>query len=215
MKTDPTYLIEELARLFPGAKAELVFHNPFECLCCVMISAQTTDASVNKVTPALFGKYPDAFALAKADVEDVEATIHSIGLYRNKAKNLVALAKELVEKYDGKLPEDKEKLKLLPGVGIKTANVVAGECFGIPAIAVDTHVARVSKRLGYANEDASPEQIEKILEGFVPEELQIKMHHRLIFFGRRICHAKGPECERCPFTATCTYFKKTSSKTGR
>ena len=215
MKPDSVYIAQELERLFPDARAELVFHNPFECLCCVMISAQTTDASVNKVTPALFAAYPDAFAMAKADVRDVEDKIHSIGLYRNKAKNLVELSKILVERYHGEVPSTKEALRSLPGVGIKTANVVGGECFGIPAIAVDTHVARVSKRLGYAKEEATPEEIEAILEKAFPQEIHIKTHHRMIFFGRRICHAQKPECERCPFTSGCLYFKKVASKTGK
>ena len=215
MKTDPGYVATELEKLFPEAKAELIFHNPFECLCCVMISAQTTDVSVNKVTPALFAAYPDAKAMAQADVKDVEDKIRSIGLYRNKAKNLVELAKILVRDYDGEVPNTKEELVKLPGVGIKTANVVGGECFGIPAIAVDTHVARIAKRLGLAPEKATPEEVEAKLEKKFPKELHIKMHHRIIWFGRRICHAQKPECGRCPFTYTCLYFKKTSAMTGK
>ena len=215
MKTDPGYVATELEKLFPEAKAELIFHNPFECLCCVMISAQTTDVSVNKVTPALFAAYPDAKAMAQADVKDVEDKIRSIGLYRNKAKNLVELAKILVRDYDGEVPNTKEELVKLPGVGIKTANVVGGECFGIPAIAVDTHVARIAKRLGLAPEKATPEEVEAKLEKKFPKELHIKMHHRIIWFGRRICHAQKPECGRCPFTDTCLYFKKTSAMTGK
>ena len=215
MKPDATRIAQELATLFPEAKAELNFRNSFECLCCVMISAQTTDASVNKVTPALFAAYPDAFAMAKAKVEDVEEKIRSIGLYRNKAKNLVALSQILVERFDGQVPSNKEDLRSLPGVGIKTANVVGGECFGIPAIAVDTHVSRVAKRLGFAKEDATPEEIEAILEKAFPKEIHIRMHHRMIFFGRRICHSQKPECGRCPFTGYCRYFKKTASNTGK
>lgn len=215
MKTDPGYVATELEKLFPEAKAELIFHNPFECLCCVMISAQTTDISVNKVTPALFAAYPDAKAMAQADVKDVEEKIRSIGLYRNKAKNLVELAKILVRDYDGEVPNTKEELVKLPGVGIKTANVVGGECFGIPAIAVDTHVARIAKRLGLAPEKATPEEVEAKLEKKFPKELHIKMHHRIIWFGRRICHAQKPECGRCPFTDTCLYFRKTSVMTDK
>ena len=215
MKTDPQYVLDQLQALFPDARAELVFHNPFECLCCVMISAQTSDVSVNKVTPALFAKYPDAFAMSEADVTDIENIIHSIGLYKNKAKNLVALSKMLVERFNGEVPSNKEDMQSLPGVGIKTANVVGGECFGIPAIAVDTHVARVSKRLGYAKEEDTPEQIEGKLEKIFPVEEHIKLHHRFIWFGRRICHSQRPECERCPFTGSCLHFKKTASKTGR
>lgn len=215
MRIEPTVLAIELEKLFPNASSELHFSNTFECLCAVLLSAQTTDAAVNKVTPALFSKYPNAFALAKAELSDVENHIRSIGLYKNKAKNLISLSKILVENYGGEVPSHKAALQKLPGVGIKTANVVCAQCFGIPAIAVDTHVARVSKRLGYAKEDATPEEIEKILEKKFPEEIHIAMHHRLIFFGRRICHAISPACGECPFTEGCRYFKKTSSKTGK
>lgn len=215
MRIKPETVFSELDKLFPNAKAELVFHNDFECLICVVLSAQTTDVSVNRVTPALFAKYPDAFALAKANQEEVEGFIRSIGLYKNKAKNIIALSKALVERYDGKLPRSKEELVTLPGVGNKTAAVVGGECLGIPSVAVDTHVSRVAKRLGYARENDEPTEIEAKLEKDFPKEVQVRLHHRMIFFGRRICHARNPECDKCPFTQGCLYFKKTSSKTGK
>ena len=215
MRKIDQFIASELERLFPDAKAALVFHNPFECLCAVILSAQTTDEAVNRVTPALFAQYPDAFALAQADMKDVENIIRSIGLYHNKAKNIVAMSKILVESYQGEVPADKEAVKSLPGVGIKTANVVCGECFGIPAIAVDTHVSRVAKRLGYAKEKDSPEIIEAILEKRFPVEMHIRLHHRFIHFGRRICHAQRPDCSTCPFPGNCPHFKKTSSIKGK
>lgn len=180
-----------------------------------MLSAQTTDASVNKVTPALFAAYPDAFALAKAEVSDIEPLISSIGLYHAKAKNLIGLSKALVERHNGEVPADKEAMRKLPGVGVKTSNVVGAICFGIPAIAVDTHVARVSKRLGYAKESDTPEQIEAKLEKIFPEEEHIRLHYQIILFGREVCHAVRPECERCELTTRCRYYKKSSSIKGK
>ena len=180
-----------------------------------MLSAQTTDASVNKVTPALFSAYPDAFSLAEADIHDVENIIHSIGLYHAKAKNLIGLSKALTERHGGVVPADKEQMRRLPGVGVKTSNVVGAICFGIPAIAVDTHVARVSKRLGYAKEDDEPEKIEVKLEKIFPEEVHIRLHYQIILFGRTVCHAARPECSNCELTERCRYFKKSSSIKGK
>ena len=180
-----------------------------------MLSAQTTDESVNRVTPALFARYSDAFAMAKADIKDVENIIHSIGLYHAKAKNLIALSIALVEKHNGEVPADKEQMRALSGVGVKTSNVVGAICFGIPAIAVDTHVARVSKRLGYAKESDEPEKIEVKLERRFPKEVHIRLHYQIILFGRTVCHAKKPECERCELCSRCLYFKKSSSIKGR
>ena len=197
-----------LNEILPEAKCALVFSNPFECLCAVMLSAQTTDKSVNEVTPKLFANYPDAFALSKADVKDVEAIIKTLGLYRNKAKNLVGIATALVERYGGEVINDKKALTSLPGVGIKTANVVCAEYFGVPAIAVDTHLSRVSKRLGLAKDDDEPIEIEKKLERRFPKEDWIKLHHQMIWFGRLYCKAISPQCESCKLQGICRYFKK-------
>ena len=215
MRESDLFFLDYLERLFPEPGCALRFSNPFECLCAVMLSAQTTDESVNRVTPALFSSYPDAFALAKADIKDVENIIHSIGLYHAKAKNLLALSNALVEQYDGQVPANKEKMRALAGVGVKTSNVVGAICFGIPAIAVDTHVARVSKRLGYAKDDDEPEEIEAKLERRFPKEKHIRLHYQIILFGRNVCHAKKPECERCELCSRCRYFKKNSSISGR
>lgn len=215
MTENDSFFLDYSERLFPEPGCALHFSSPFECLCAVMLSAQTTDESVNRVTPELFQKYPDAFALAKADILDVEKIIHSIGLYHAKAKNLIALSKALVENYDGEVPADKEKMRRLSGVGIKTSNVVGAICFGIPSIAVDTHVARVSKRLGYAKENDEPEEIEVKLERRFPKDVHIRLHYQIILFGRNVCHAKKPECDRCELSSRCRYFKKSSSISGR
>ena len=208
-------VIAFMAKRFPDAKCALVFSNPYECLCAVMLSAQTTDKSVNLVTPKLFEAYPNPSSLAKANLEDVETIIKSLGLYKNKAKNLIAMAKVLVEEHGGEVPSRKEDLVSLPGVGVKTANVVGAECFGTASIAVDTHVSRVASRLGYAKEGTDPVKIEGILEKRFPKESHIKLHHQLIWFGREICHARKPDCPSCELGCHCLYFKKASSKTGK
>jgi len=208
-------VIAFMAKRFPDAKCALVFSNPYECVCAVMLSAQTTDKSVNLVTPKLFEAYPNPSSLAKANLEDVETIIKSLGLYKNKAKNLIAMAKVLVEEHGGEVPSRKEDLVSLPGVGVKTANVVGAECFGTAAIAVDTHVSRVASRLGYAKEGTDPVKIEGILEKRFPKESHIKLHHQLIWFGREICHARKPDCFSCELGCHCLYFKKASSKTGK
>ena len=208
-------VIAFMAKRFPDAKCALVFSNPYECVCAVMLSAQTTDKSVNLVTPKLFETYPNPSSLANANLEDVEAIIKSLGLYKNKAKNLIAMAKVLVDEHGGEVPSRKEDLVSLPGVGVKTANVVGAECFGTAAIAVDTHVSRVATRLGYAKEGTDPVKIEGILEKRFPKESHIKLHHQLIWFGREICHARKPDCASCELGSHCLYFKKTSSKTGK
>ena len=208
-------VIAFMAKRFPDAKCALVFSNPYECVCAVMLSAQTTDKSVNLVTPKLFETYPTPSSLAKANLEDVETIIKSLGLYKNKAKNLIAMAQVLVDAYGGEVPSRKEDLVSLPGVGVKTANVVGAECFGTAAIAVDTHVSRVASRLGYAKEGTDPVKIEGILEKRFPKESHIKLHHQLIWFGREICHARKPDCSSCELGSHCLYFKKASSKTGK
>lgn len=197
-----------LDEILPDAACALVFSNPFECLCAVMLSAQTTDKSVNQVTPALFKAFPDAEALSKAKLEDVENIIKRLGLYRNKAKNLIALSTALVARYQGEVPNDKKALTSLPGVGVKTANVVLAECYGVPAIAVDTHLSRVSKRLGLAKENDDPITIESKLEKRFPKERWIKLHHQLIWFGRIQCKAISPNCKNCKLQGICRYFKK-------
>ena len=169
----------------------------------MILSAQATDVSVNKVTPTLFAAYPTPEALAAAPVEEIIEKIRTIGLYRNKAKNIKACASQLIERFNGQVPRTREELVSLPGVGRKTANVVLGDAFGIPAIAVDTHVERVTKRLRICRLDANVLEVEQTLMKKVPEDLWVKTHHTLIFFGRYHCTARAPKCEVCPLLTMC------------
>lgn len=202
-RSSKEYIIENLDRLYPDAHCELNHKDSFELLIAVVLSAQTTDVSVNRVTPALFEKYPDAISLSEASEEDVMRLIHSIGLYKNKSRNIINLAKELVKRFDGEVPSKREELESLPGVGRKTANVVLSNCFDYPAFAVDTHVSRVSKRLMIARKDDDVLSIEKKLMKFFPRNCWSRLHHQFIFFGRYKCKAKNPECTDCPFRDSC------------
>lgn len=166
-----THFLDTLNQMFPDAKAELNYSNPFELLIAVVLSAQTTDKAVNKVTEQLFANYPNPLALSEAQLSDVENIIKTIGLYHNKAKNIIALSKELVDKYQGEVPQEREQLESLPGVGRKTTNVVISNAFGIPALAVDTHVARISVRLGLAKATDNVLEIEKKLNRKIPRTL--------------------------------------------
>lgn len=204
---DSTFIMKQLDILYPDAHCELNHRNDFELLIAVVLSAQTTDERVNMVTPELFRRYPDAKRLSKADLEDVEEIIRPIGLYHNKALNIISLSSRLVKDYEGTVPQERESLESLPGVGRKTCNVILSNCFDVPAFAVDTHVARVSKRLGIAEADDSPELIEKKLMEFFPRRQWGKLHHQFIFFGRYRCLAKKPDCIDCPFRKRCRYFE--------
>ena len=202
-RSSKEYIIENLNRLYPDAHCELNHKDSFELLIAVVLSAQTTDVSVNRVTPALFEKYPDALSLSEASEEDVMRLIHSIGLYKNKSRNIINLAMELVKRFNGEVPSKREELESLPGVGRKTANVVLSNCFDYPAFAVDTHVSRVSKRLMIARKDDDVLTIEKKLMKFFPRNCWSRLHHQFIFFGRYKCKAKNPECTDCPFRDSC------------
>ena len=195
-------MLAVLEELYPRAAIELEHTTPFELLIATVLSAQATDASVNKATPALFAQYPDALALAQATPEQVEPYIKAIGLYRAKARNIVALARQLVEKYEGQVPVDKAKLRELPGVGWKTATVVLGAAFKVPGIAVDTHLMRLASRLG-VSQQKDPEKIGADYEAIFPKEKWIFAHHALILFGRYRCVARKPLCEGCPIYQDC------------
>lgn len=201
---DTAYVMEALENMHPEAACALDFGSHFQLLAAVMLSAQTTDVSVNKVTPALFAKYPTAREMADADLTDVQETIRTIGLYKNKAKNLIALSRMLTEEYDGEVPGDYDKLVRLPGVGRKTANVVLAEGFGQARIAVDTHVFRVANRTGLAC-GKDPVDIEEQLMERLPEDQWTRAHHLLIFHGRKVCHARKPDCGSCALRGTCLY----------
>lgn len=195
--------LNRMYQMFPDAVGELHSESPFQLLIAVILSAQATDVSVNKATPALFAVYPTPEAMAQAPMEDLIAKIKTIGLYRNKAKNIKACAQMLLENYGGSVPTTREELIKLPGVGRKTANVVLGDAFGVPAIAVDTHVERVTKRLRICKLSASVTEVEATLMRKIPKELWVKSHHTLIFFGRYHCTARAPKCDICPLLDMC------------
>ena len=187
----------ELEKLYPEAKPELNFRNPYETLIATILSAQCTDKRVNQVTAKLFPLYPDAHAMAKLTPEELEPLIRECGLYHNKAKNIVAASKALVEQYDGVVPSTRRELMALPGVGQKTAGVVLLAAFGDDQIPVDTHVFRVSRRIGLADAN-TPEKVEAQLRDILDRDIWSLGHHLIIWHGRRCCHARKPECERCP-----------------
>lgn len=196
-KEETTQVIEAMGRIFPDAKAELDHNNAFELLIAVILSAQTTDVGVNKVTPGLFEAYPTPEKMMAADLSDLEDKLKTIGLFRNKAKFIKRTATKLVENFNGEVPSNRKDLESLPGVGRKTANVVMSVAFDEPAIAVDTHVERVSKRLNIAAEDATILQVEQTLMEKLPKSLWSIAHHRLIFFGRYQCPARAHDHDEC------------------
>lgn len=197
-----------MGEMFPDAKCELTHESTFQLLIAVILSAQTTDVSVNKVTPSLFKKFPTADLLATALLDDIVNEIRSIGLYRNKAKNIKACSMMLIEEFNGEVPNTMDQLLKLPGVGRKTADVVLADAFNIPAIAVDTHVERVSKRLGICSNVATVLEVEQTLMKKIPKTMWITTHHRMIFFGRYQCLSRNPKCSICPLTEFCIYYKK-------
>ena len=207
-KEKVTRILNEFDRMFPDAACELVHDNVLELLIAVMLSAQTTDASVNKLTKTLFQKYNTVEDYAHAPIEQLENDLRSIGLYRNKAKNVKAMAQQLIVEFGGQVPCDHDALQTLPGVGRKTANVVVSEGFKVPAIAVDTHVERISKRLGFALKKDSVLTVEKKLMKAVPKERWIKTHHQMIFFGRYHCKSMNPMCQDCHLIDICKEPKR-------
>ncbi|MGB9600663.1 MAG: endonuclease III [Myxococcota bacterium] len=201
-------IINYLKRKYPESKTALHSDNPFQLLIATILSAQCTDERVNKVTPALFKRFKSPDDFAKADIKEIEEYIKSTGFYHNKAKNIKECCKELIERYNGEIPEDIDKLTSLPGIGRKTANVVLGNGFGIPSgVVVDTHVLRISQRLGLSKySDAM--KVEEDLMRIVPRDYWIEFSNAMILFGRDICNARAPLCERCGLTDVCEYYKK-------
>ena len=206
LKNKYRYLIEYFEKNMPIAESELNFENPYQLIVAVILSAQCTDKRVNMTTPALFERYPDAEALSKATVEDIYELIKSISYPNNKSKNLLGMAKVLMSDFNGVVPDDVDKLQTLPGVGRKTANVVASVAFNKPAMAVDTHVFRVSARIGLTKNAKNPLETEKQLVKYIPENIIPKAHHWLILHGRYVCKARKPECEKCGISDVCEYF---------
>lgn len=202
------FALDTMYEMFPDACCELDFKTNEQLAIAVILSAQTTDVSVNKVTPKLFQTFPSMQALADANLEKVEETIKTIGLYRNKAKHIKQFAQQLVQNHNGILPSDEQELTALAGVGRKTANVIMGVAFQQPALAVDTHVFRVAHRLGLVTQKANVLQTELQLKRKIPKDEWIDAHHTMLFFGRYHCLARQPKCDICPLQATCTYYKQ-------
>ena len=204
-KKDINTVLNLLLELYPDAKAELDFTNPFELLIATILSAQCTDVQVNKTTAELFKDYKSPEDFLTLTEEELGRKIYSCGFYKNKSKNILETSRILVSQYDSQVPETIEELMTLPGVGRKTANVVVSNAFGIPAIAVDTHVFRVSNRIGLAD-SKNVEDTEKDLMNNIDKNKWTKSHHLLIFHGRRICKARKPLCEECPVNGLCFYY---------
>jgi endonuclease-3 len=195
-------IVRLLAEAYPDAHCALCHDGPLQLLIATILSAQCTDARVNMVTPALFARYPDAGAFAEAEPSELERMIHSTGFFRNKARNIIACCRELVERHGGEVPATMEELAALPGIGRKTANVILGNAFGVPGIPVDTHVSRLSQRMGLTKE-TDPVKIERDLMRLVPQKEWTMFGHRMIFHGRQVCHARKPLCEQCTLAAVC------------
>lgn len=205
-KKDVLKVLELLSKDYPDARTELTYESSFQLLIAVILSAQCTDVRVNQTTPALFAKYPTAEKLAAAKLSDVEKLIHSCGFYRQKAKSIVGTSRDLVDKFKCQVPSTIEELTTLRGVGRKTASVILSQAFDLPAIAVDTHVKRVSNRLGWSKH-LHPEKIEKELCELIPKENWSQINGLLILHGRRICKARKPLCESCCVNRFCAFYR--------
>lgn len=191
--------------LFPDAKCELFYQKDYELVIAVMLSAQTTDKAVNQVTESLFKDYQSLEALDKAPLEDIESHIKRLGMYKNKAMNIKGIAHVLLNDFNGIVPSNKDLLQTLPGIGNKSAGVIRAEVFKIPDLPVDTHIIRITNRLGIANKKDEPIDIEKKLKKIIPEDSWIKSHHQLIHFGRYFCTARSPKCSECKLKDICKY----------
>jgi endonuclease-3 len=195
-------IVRRLAQAYPDAHCALTFRNPLELLVATILSAQCTDSRVNRLTPALFARYPDAAAFASADRKELERLIKPTGFFRNKARNITLCCKQLVERHGGQVPGTMQELVRLTGIGRKTANVILGNAFATPGIPVDTHVGRLSRRLGLT-EHSNPVKVERDLMGLVPKKHWSLFAHRMIFHGRQVCRARRPRCEACPLAGLC------------
>lgn len=196
--------VEELKKLYPDAICSLVADDPFQLLVATRLSAQCTDARVNLVTPALFAKYPTVQAFAAADVKDVEELIHSCGFFRQKAKDIVGMADMVIEKFDSRVPDTIEELTTLPGVGRKTANLIVGDVYNKPAVVADTHLIRISNRLGLTD-TRDPLKVELQMKALLPPEESNDFCHRAVLHGRALCDARKPKCGSCPLNYFCKY----------
>ncbi len=202
-------VIEYFQASMPVAETELHYTNPYELLVAVILSAQCTDKRVNQITPAIFSQYPTAQHMALATAEEIFDLIRSCSYPNNKSKHLVGMAQKLTNEFDGVVPSDVDQLQKLPGVGRKTANVIASVVYDKPAMAVDTHVFRVSARIGLTIDSKTPLETERQLMEFIPQELVPKAHHWLILHGRYVCQARKPKCQQCGLTDVCRYYQTT------
>lgn len=205
---DKNYVLKNLKLMFQDPKCELDYNNDWQLLIAILLSAQSTDKKVNKITPILFNKYPTLKSLKEAKLEEIKQIINPIGLANNKAKNIIALATVLHDVYNDKVPSTKEQLTSLPGIGTKTANVMLIEYFNIPAFPVDTHVTRVSKRLNLCKESDNVKTIEEKLTTLFPKEEWALLHLRMVLFGRYVCKAIKPDCNNCLLKEKCNYNKQ-------
>lgn len=203
--------VQELQKVYPQVKCSLNYSTPLEMLLATQMSAQCTDASVNKVTEKLFKKYKNANDFANADIRQLQEDIRSIGLYRNKSKNIIECCKKIISDYNGEVPSTMEELLTLPGTGRKTANLILGEIFKKPAVVVDTHCIRLSTRLGITT-NTTPYGIEQDLKKLIPEDKQLDFCHRLVYHGRAVCNARSPKCDECTLREFCKYGKKNPKK---
>ena len=208
-----SYFIDYFSKNQPNAVTELHYGSPFQLLMAVILSAQCTDKRINQVTPALFEHYPNPEVLANSTVDEVFSYIRSVSYPNNKAKHLLGMAKMLVADFNGEVPSDIDDLQKLPGVGRKTANVIASVVFDAPAIAVDTHVFRVANRIGLTTNAKTPLAVERQLTANLPEEVMGIAHHWLILHGRYICLARSPKCETCPILHFCRYYERNHTET--
>jgi len=200
-------LIKELDKMIPNPRCELNYNKDYELLIATVLSAQCTDKRVNMVTKELFDKY-DIFSLASANIRDIMKIVRPVGTYTRKSEYIIEIAKKLVKDYNGKVPNDRNYLESLPGVGRKTCNVVLSNIYDVPAIAVDTHVERVSKRLGLAYKNDSVLKVEKKLMRKIPKDKWSRTHHQLVLFGRYICKSVNPDCNSCSLKEYCKHYKK-------
>lgn len=211
LKNRARRILQKLALLYPDAHCALHHDNPLQLMVATILSAQCTDARVNLVSPALFARFPDATAFATADIKELQDHIKSTGFFRNKAKNIIACCKKIVERHGGEVPSSLEELVALDGIGRKTANVILGDAFDVPGITVDTHVGRLSRRLGLTTH-ADPKKVERDLMALIPKKQWTIFSHRMIFHGRQVCHARKPKCEQCTLKAICPKVGVNSTK---